>query len=137
MQIYSIVSLIVFLFLAIACGKPECKNRNSVFNDYSFASKEYKEELIKQVQLIGIENLSYFIDSYVEKDSRTYLTVNFIGNGLCAKGVLLVKDWNKLKDIQRTRGMSYRGAKLVGLQFDIPNDSSNELVYRDVDYVRD
>jgi hypothetical protein len=134
----ALLSAITFIAFLVACGNPDCVNTNKVFDDYPFDRKEYQEELIKQVRLIGVDNLTYWLDSYIEKENRTYLAVKFKGHGLCAKGLLLVTDWNKLKDIQRTKGISYRGAKLVGLQFDIPNDSSTaDFVYRDVDHVRD
>ena len=138
MQLSSIIASITFLLLLIACSNPPCENRNQVFDNYSFEKKQYKDELRKQIQLIGAEKLSYWVDSYFEKDSLTYLTVNFNGEGICAKGVLLVTDWSKIKDIQRTKGMGYQGAELVGLKFDMPNnESSDDFVYRDVDYVRD
>jgi hypothetical protein len=123
----------------ISCDKPECKNINPIFDKYSPAAKEYKNELCKQLKLVDNSKLSYWLDKYQEDDSLQYLHVFIQGDGLCARGVVIVKEWDdKLKNIHRAKGIGYRGVQLTNLKIDIQQDSNNtELVYQGMDAIVD
>src|SRR5688572_23314777 len=88
----------------VSCGDPECKNINPVFDQYSPESKEYKNELVRQLKRIDQSTLSYVLDQYQEHDSVQYLHVLFHGESLCAKGIVVVKKWDdKLEGIRKAK----------------------------------
>ncbi|MCP3928685.1 MAG: hypothetical protein GY705_06245 [Bacteroidetes bacterium] len=126
------------LFQIYSCDRPECQNTNPVFENYKLESLEYKTELIKQIEKIGKENLSYWLDHYMEKNEQEYIVVNIQNGPLCAKGVFLIKNWNKIEGIKKSKGVGYRGAELKGFSFDIERESDKiELVYRDLERIID
>lgn len=134
-------AILVFAVLVLAltsCDRPSCTSENSVFDAHSPESQEYKAELVKEMQKVGSENLTYWLHSYSENDGAEYITVNVQGEGICAKGHIRVKDWTKIEGIQKAKGISYRGAQLAGLTFDVKNENNTiELVYKDIDRIRD
>jgi hypothetical protein len=125
-----IISTLVVFLTAVSCDRPACDNKNPIFDNYDINSVEYKAELIKQIEKIGHENLSYWLESYTAENEKEYIVVYIQNDSLCAKGKILVTDWKKIEGIRRTKGGSYRGAKLKGLTFRIENDSNSiELIY--------
>ena len=127
----------LFIFVA-SCDRPECKNTNPVFDKYSPETKEYKDELIKQLKLIDNSKLTYWFDKYQKDNEHEYIYINIQGDGLCAKSMVTVKQWDKLAGIQKTEGKGYSGAKLKNFKFEIYQDSTKtELVYKSVDAIID
>jgi hypothetical protein len=126
----NLIIFILFVILTVvSCDRPICSNKNPVFDKYDINSFEYKTELLKQIEKIGQKNLSYWFESYIKENEKEYIIINIKNNSLCAKGKILVKDWNKIEEIKRTSGQSYVGAKLKGLTFNIENDSNKiELI---------
>jgi hypothetical protein len=117
---------------AISCDKPECKNTNPVFSNFTPDTKEYKNELANQIKNIGAENLSYWHSGYVKKDTAEYILVFMQGKDLCAVGELQVRDWQKISGMRRDVS-GYRGSELKGLKFDIRQDSAGtNIVFKDV-----
>ena len=101
-------------------------------------SKEYKNELAKEIRRIGITNLSYWLKSYLEKDDKEYIIVNIQNKDLCAKGMIEVKDWSKIEGIRKSKGISYRGAELEGFVFEInESNGSTNFVYQTLDQIID
>lgn len=89
--------------------------------------------MIHQINKFGQKNLSYWFDSYIKKNEKEYIVVNIQNTSLCAKGVILVNDWNKIEGIKKNEGKAYVGAKLKGLTFDIRKDGNKvELIYKDI-----
>lgn len=126
-----LIQLVTLLF--VTCDRPACKNTNPKFDSYDITSLEYKTELIKQIEEIGQENLSYWFDSYVEENNREYIIVNIQDDSLCAKCKILVNKWDKLEGIKRAKGKSYEGAKLMGFTLRIEQDSNGiEFIYEDL-----
>ena len=74
--------------LLAACNskRHECTNYNPCFEQYGPKSNEYKAELARQLQLRNFQNIKYYIDKYVEIDGKPFMTVDIIGEELCAKG---------------------------------------------------
>ena len=135
----NLIIFILFVILTVvSCDRPICSNKNPVFYKYDINSFEYKTELLKQIEKIGQKNLSYWFESYIKENEKEYIIINIKNNSLCAKGKILVKDWNKIEEIKRTSGQSYVGAKLKGLTFNIENDSNKiELIYKDITRIVD
>lgn len=126
------------LILLASCNSRDCENTSAIFNAFTHDSKEYRDELARQIQSIGADHLTYWLDGYTARADQELLQVRIQGEGLCAVGVLLVPDWHKLEGIRAKKGMGYHGAKLAGLRFDIEADSAGaRLVYRDVERIVD
>lgn len=123
--------------LLISCDRPQCKNTNPIFDKFTPDTKEYKDELVKQLNLIGAKNLTYWVADY--DFDKNYLLVNIQGNGLCAKGSVLVKDWTKISRIQKKGfGPNRIGAELTGFEMDIIQDStSTTFVFKNYDSLID
>ncbi|MES2374765.1 MAG: hypothetical protein V4557_19465 [Bacteroidota bacterium] len=135
-QIFRMLTVVALFF--IACGAPDCKNENRVFEKYPVDSKEYINELARILKANDETGISFWFDRYEKQQGKEYLFVDIIGKKFCAKGKILVTDWNKIEGIQRTKGISYSGAGLVGFKVDYIQDStSTVLVYKNIDYIFD
>lgn len=132
-------ALLIFSILVVAsCDRPECENMNVVLDQYEYDSNEYKNELADLVHAADTNSLSYWLHNYHEKAGKEYLGVYIQGGDICAKGEILVNDWDKIEGIRTSQGQGYRGAQLVGLTFDIQqNSGQTEFIYRDLEYIRD
>ncbi len=131
-QIRLFIFLTVLVAVFIACDRPECKNTNPIFDNYSPESNEYKTELAKQLDRIDNSKLTYWFNEYVETNGQEILFFNIQGDGLCAIIVLNVEQWGKLEELRQKKGETYRGAEFVRLKFDIQQDSTTvRFIYRD------
>ena len=132
------LAIFVFLIFTWSCNRPECNNTNPVFDQFSPESKEYKEELVNQLGKIDNSKLRYWFDEYQDIDKQEYIRVFIQGDGLCAKAVLAVKQWDDIRSIRQTKGKGYRGAELKKLRFTIVQDSvKTDLIYSGVDAIID
>jgi hypothetical protein len=133
---FNVLCVIVFM---LACDKPDCKNTNPVFEQNRPETKAYKDELVKQLRQVDKSRLSFWFDGYQADGGARYLNVLIRGDGLCAKGILIVKEWDdKLEGIQKSKGVGYMGAELKNLQIDVYQDSAKtELIYQGVDTIVD
>ena len=95
-KIYCII-LICLTTIFSGCDRPDCENKNSVFNQSSPDSYHYKEELIKQIESIGTENLTFWYEGNEVRDENDFIKIRVQGKGLCATGDFEVRDWSKLK----------------------------------------
>jgi hypothetical protein len=133
------IMIICMSTFILSCGRPECKNINPLFDKYSPETREYKNELVKQLKLANPSKLSYVLDKYQEDDSLQYLHVFIQGDGVCAKGIVIVKNWDdQIEGIRKTKGEGYSGVELINLKVDIYQDSARtELTYQSVDAIVD
>lgn len=130
--------LIGITTLIIACDRPECKNTNQVFDEFAPDSREYKTELIKQLENTDYSKLTYWFKEYVESNGEELLFFNIQGDGLCAVIVLNVEDWKKLEALREAKGVSFSGAEFINLKFDIQQDSANIMfMFRDFRRIAD
>ena len=76
---------------------------------------------------------------YQKKNNVEYIHANIQGDGLCAVIVLAVKESQVgIEGILKTKGMSYRGAELKHLKFDIILERSDtEFVFKSVESIID
>jgi len=127
------------LFLVASCDRRECKNTNLIFDKFSPDTKEYKEELVKQLAKVDKSKLTYWMDTYQEGDSSQYIYAHIQGDGLCAKVVLIINDSEKgIEGLLKNKGMGYSGAELKDLKFNIKQDStSTELIFQEISGIVD
>jgi hypothetical protein len=137
--LFTSLALFSLLCSIVSCDKPVCKNTNTVFDKYSPVSKEYKDELVRQMARVDKSKLTYWIDNYQEDNHLQYILAQIQGDGLCAKIVLVVNDSEKgIEGIIKSKGIGYRGAELEDLKFSIKQDStSTEFVFQEISGIVD
>lgn len=114
------------VFMLIACKHTTtCTNTNPVFNEYDPSDKEYKAELIKQIRQRKPSEVHYYVDKYIELARKPYMTINIEAEGLCARGLLDLKNVNKLKEYKNVKGLTYGGAEIKGLKLLIDSTKGN------------
>ena len=130
--------LLVFVFGFISCDRPNCTNTNQVFESNNPESKHYKDELVKQLKNIDQTKLRYWLQKYEERNGKEFLHFNIQSDGLCAIIVLRMSTWEKLENLRKKKGASYRGAEFVNLKFETQtNDSSTQFIYKSFDRIID
>lgn len=103
------ISVLAILVVMLSCNRPDCKNENTIFNQFAPDSREYKEELARQLQKMDQTELSYWFDQYELKDSEEYVIIHIQGNYLCAKGVVLVEEWKGMEGIRKAKALDTAG----------------------------
>jgi len=84
------------------------------------------------------ERFSYTFSGYLEKDGKEYIKVNASQGGRDTTLNILVTNWHKLEGIKRTKGISYGGAGLIGLEFDVvEKPEGTEFIYKDLKWIFD
>lgn len=132
------IFILAILVLTFSCDRPNCKNENTIFDQFAPDSREYKDELARQLQKTDETELTYWFDQYELKGDKEYINIHIQGNDLCAKGLVLVEEWKGLEGIRKTKGISYRGAQLAGFEMDIvENSSGTEFIFKNIDYIID
>lgn len=138
MNIHSFLIPAATLIFFASCDRPDCTNTNPVFDSHGVETIAYKRELASEIERIGMDNLSYWLSDYTSENGKEFITVNIQGEGLCALGMLQVNDWTHIEGIKKTEGVSYRGAELKGLVFDIIDDGSSiDFIYQNIDRIVD
>ena len=110
----------MFIGLALilsSCHRHKCKNTNPIFNQYSPDDNEYKVELIKQLKQRDPADIHYYVDKYTERGGKPFMTISIQADGLCAKGILDIKNENKLKEFKNVKGLTYSGNEISKLQY--------------------
>ncbi|WP_296143834.1 hypothetical protein [uncultured Flavobacterium sp.] len=139
MKKYFTKFLLVFCFyIVFSCSETEVKT-NPVFEKYLPETKQYKDELVKQLDTIDKSKLSYYFDSYEEINGLEYLHVTIEGKNLKADAIIQVKNWDdKIEIIRKFKGKGYGGAEMINLRFDIEKDTAKtEFIYAGVDELVD
>jgi len=137
-KITTLLFLAVILLLTQACDRPECTNQNPTFDQYDMESAEYKAELVSQLSKINNEDLRIWLKAYSKEDGQEYLTIYIQNDDLCAQTKMLVYDWSRMGGVQAKEGVGYRGAEILGLQWQIQqNNASPTLVYTRHDHMLD
>jgi hypothetical protein len=96
-QKYFIKSITVFSFLLIivSCNRPNCNKTNPIFDKFSFDRKEYKFELVKELEKVDKSKQTYWMNRYQEIGNTQFIYFNIQGGGLFAKIVLSIQSSKK------------------------------------------
>ena len=130
--------LVVPLICLISCDRPECNNKNPIFEANEPNSKKYKDELVNQLNLVDQSKLAYWLQKYDDQNEKESLYFNIQGDGLCAILHLTINNWHKLEYIRERKGVGRRGAEFTNLKFKINQDSlSTNFVYITFDRIID
>jgi hypothetical protein len=134
-----ILAILGIVSLAVSCDRFICRNTNPIFDKYPPESKAYKDELVRQLSMVDRSKLAYWMDRYDEDKYSKSIRARIQGDGLCAKIVLVIKEHQKgIEGLLEKKGMSYYGAGLLDLQFDIrQQNGETEFVFREVSGILD
>ena len=125
--------LLLIVVFANSCNRPQCKNTNPIFNDFTPATKEYQNELAKQMKVVGLENLKYWFDKSPEGNEKEFYELYIQGGNLCAK--IIVENKSNRK---RLGNGGYRGAELKGVTIKTQQDSSGtNFILENIDRIID
>ena len=133
--LFFVVSVIL-----LSCDCPSCDNKNQIFEDYKIESLEYNNELVKEINRVGKENMIHWVAGYLEQDSSEFLIVHFQSKqkDFCTKAYIKVNDWSKMKWIKEDKAIGWRGAELIGLTYDIKQTKGKTvLIFKDLHKIFD
>jgi hypothetical protein len=131
--------LVISISIISSCENTNCNNSNPIFNNLSSDSKEYKDELVKQIENANESEIKFYFENYYEKNNLQFLKVNILGKNLCAKMELSITDSkNGIEEIIKSKGKSYQGAELKNLHFNINKDSTKtEFIFEKISSFED
>ena len=115
-----------------SCDRPECENTNPIFNQYEAGDQAYQEELI---DVMEGQELRYWLKAYEKEADAEYLWLYVQNETICALAKMRVGERAGIEGLLAAKGVSYRGAELVGVEYQISND--NELVFKGLDHMLD
>ena len=130
-------SIVVFLSFVslISCREFKCLDNNPIFSNNLPESDKYKNELASQLRKASDNELFFFTDKVVSKNSVQLLYVSIKSDSLCATGILHINKPNQvLENLLKAKGMSYEGSMLKNLKYDIVQ---NDLIFKSVEAVVD
>jgi hypothetical protein len=129
-----LISVFCLLTFIVSCDRPICKNTNTIFDNFTPDRKEYKDELVKELEKIDKTKLTFWMENYQEIGKSQFIYVNIQGDGLCAKIVLTIESSKKgIEGILKNKGDGYIGAELENLKFEIRKDSMlTEFVFKEI-----
>ena len=135
-KIITAFSILIFI---VSCDRTECTNTNVIFDKFTPETKEYKDELIKQIAKVDKTKLTYWMKSYQENDNSQSINVNIQSDSLCAEIVLkIASSKNGIEGILKNKGKGYIGAELKNLKFEIEKDSaSTEFIFEEISGIID
>ncbi len=125
--------LLCLLLVNLACDRPDCSNKNPVFDQYEPHNQEYKEELVHELHRVDQNELTYWLKKYEARDGVEYLLFNVQSDELCAIIEIRMNDWEGIELVRKKKAVSYRGAEFVGLKYDVrQSKDETEFLYRGV-----
>ncbi len=128
----------IIICLLAACNRPKCKSNNPVFNTHGPEEDEYKAELVKQLNKADRSKVHFYIDRYTERGGKPYMAIYIQGDDICARGMLDIKNPNKLVEFKNEKGLSWGGAELSGLQYTIDSsDGGYNFIFEEVEKIID
>ena len=131
-HIFNFLLAAILAYSLTSCDRPECENTNPIFNQYEAADQAYQKELIDVME--GKE-LRYWLKEYEKEADHEYLWLYVQNEEICALAKMRVGERKGIEGLLAAKGVSYRGAELVGVEYQISSD--NELVFKGLDHMLD
>ena len=116
--------LIIFLY---SCDRNACKSDNPIFVENDVRSKVYQNEVADQIEMIGIENLRFWLGNYFENKDQPYFILYVQNDDLCAKAVVSINTENpKLKKLLETKGRGRFNAEFTDVNLEIESHPNGD-----------
>lgn len=133
----SIRSMIAIALFLLGCENSKTKEANKALKTYEPGSNKYKQLLAEQLTNYP-RTFTCVFEKYFVKDGGEYLSIRIQRSDFHTVESVIVKDWNKLEGIKRTKGLGYRGAELRGLRLVVnKKDDNSTFVYQTIDKIID
>ena len=117
------IKLLPLLLIAMASCKEEKHSHEGHNHDHGHTTVKENPEAY-----------TYTFEGYENKDGKDYIKVAAESDSNDTTFVVLVTNWQKLEEIQRTKGQGYQGAELKGFKTTFSN---GEFIYKDLDSLVD
>lgn len=137
---YTKVAIVLLIIggLISSCNMPNCENKRPIFNQYQPEDLQYKAELVRLIDSIGKQHFRYWINDYLHRDDRDFVSVFVQSETVCAVTEFDITDAKKLEQYKSISGKGYSGAELKGLNYSIDNDGDSiQFILHDVDRIVD
>lgn len=131
-HIFNFLLAACLTYCLTSCDRPTCENTNPVFNQYEPGDVAYQEELIDIMQ--GHE-LRYWLKAYEKEANTEYLWLYVQNEDICALAKMRVGEGEGIEGLLAAQGVSYRGAELVGVEYEVYDQK--ELVFNRLDHILD
>ena len=133
------ITAFTLLLFIVSCDRPECTNTNKVFDNFTPEAREYKDELIKQLEKTNKSELRFWLKNCKEMNGSQFINVNIQSEKICAEMELIIASSEKgIDEILKTKGEGYLGAELKNLKFEIKKDSSStEFIFEEISEIID
>lgn len=134
-----ILTFIVYVgYVMIRYPDMDCQNTNQVFENYTYESKEYQLELIKQLKTSDLDETRFWLGTYVDP---THITFRMQNEKICAEGLITVYKLDGkgafMNRLMSSKAISWNGP-LVGVKFVYNEDTSNpEIILAGIDGIID
>lgn len=139
MHYKSLLTLLVLITICFnSCDRPDCTNENPIFVANEPNSKTYKDELVRQLNVVDESELRYWLQKYENNQGTESLYFHIQGDSLCAILHMSMNQWDKLERVRDNKGVGRRGAEFTNLSFEIVQDStSTSFLYHSFDRIID
>ena len=119
------VFVIVALFIILAsCDRPNCKNTNPIFDDYSPESQIYKNELFSSINNSKIRDFRFWFKDLKQINGIQELQFDIQNENICAVISMEFPQIENLNTLIQKNGNSYHGAEFKNLKFKSIQDSN-------------
>ncbi|WP_285011063.1 hypothetical protein [Pedobacter faecalis] len=128
------------LTISLSLVVASCSNYredHSILLESPGSPERYSSKLTNSLSSEDASEMTYVINSYFEEGGKKYVTVKVFGDGIRAEIPLLINKEESLAGVIRTKGVSYRGAELRGLQLAKVADPVAKFGIADVDWILD
>lgn len=136
MKFFRFIPIVLLVICINSCDRKSCETDNPIFLNHTINHQDYKIELAKQIELIGQQNLRYWLHDNVNQDDSEYLQFYVQNDDLCAEMLIKMNHWNNLEHIQKTKGNGSFNAEFKDLRFDINKNELGEVEFIYKNYER-
>ena len=121
----------LLLLSLYSCDRSSCETDNPAFLNNGVLSKVYQREVVHQIEIVGEDNLRFWLSDYVEKDQKHYLVFYVQNDNLCAQAVMQIDHEDKtFSELVNTKGKGRFNAEFKGVSFDVSQDDNDNLLIR-------
>jgi hypothetical protein len=135
MKILAAITLTLLSTLALSCNTNTSDNSSPL--EAPSTPDEYSAKLIAVITSVNAAELNYVFKGYEKIGSKEYIKVHVFGDHVNAEMPILVKQWNKLAGVKRTKGVGYIGSELSGLELILTNDEIAKFEYKTLSSLKD
>ena len=128
MKILTAITLTLLSTLVLGCNTHTPDNNLVV--EAPLTPNQYSSILMEAITSVDAADLNYVFKGYEQVGNKEYIKVHVFGDHVNAEMPILVKQWNKLADVKRTKGVGYFGAELSGLKLALTSDAIAKFEYK-------